>query len=43
LSLPAYFMYYSGNESDGLQKADLNYALSALTLGNIGQCKYIMP
>jgi len=35
LSIPAYFFYYTGNQTP-VQKKDLNYALSALTLGNIG-------
>ena len=39
LSIPAYVLYSSGNQSDNFQKSSFKYALSALTLGNIGQCK----
>ena len=37
LSIPAYFFYIEGNLS-GVRDSSVKYALSALTLGNIGQC-----
>ena len=39
LSVPAYFFYYTGNES-GVQDKSIKYYLSALSLGNIGSCNY---
>lgn len=41
LSLPAYFFYCTGNLA-GLQenKNSIKYIFSALSLGNIGECKY---
>jgi hypothetical protein len=35
LSLPAYLLYYSGNET-GTQYKSIKYVLSAFSLGNIG-------
>jgi hypothetical protein len=35
LSLPAYFFYYNGSESDHI-KNKFQYVLSAFTLGNLG-------
>ena len=37
LSVPAYFLYFSGNISKD-QRLSANYVLSAFSLGNIGQC-----
>ena len=39
LSIPAYFLYYTGNMS-GQEELSVKYVLSAFTLGNIGQCKF---
>lgn len=38
LSIPAYFFYFNGSESDKYT-SKLQYVLSAFTLGNLGQCK----
>ena len=35
LSIPAYYFYYTGNES-GIKETSLKYALSVFSLGNIG-------
>lgn len=39
LSIPAYVLYVNGNQS-GVVQLNLKWALSAPTLGNIGQCKF---
>lgn len=39
LSIPAYVLFLTGNQS-GVQEINVKWALSAPTLGNIGQCKY---
>lgn len=38
-SAPAYVFYYSGNTSNG--QTNIKSELTAFTLGNIGQCKFI--
>jgi len=38
-SAPAYIFYYSGNTSNG--QTNIKSELTAFTLGNIGQCKFI--
>jgi hypothetical protein len=40
-SAPAYMFYYSGNTSNG--QSNLKSELTSFTLGNIGQCKLILP
>jgi hypothetical protein len=40
-SSPAYLLYYSGNSSSG-QSQNIKSILTSFTLGNIGQCKFII-
>ncbi len=39
LSIPAFLFYSTGNQS-GVKDSSIKSVLSALTLGNIGQCKF---